>query len=137
YVPCDILVMIIAWRLALWLYPPETAALPGGADFLRGQLAAMGPWSTAEVKSLALMLAAIALWVTDFLHHIPAPMICLGIGLLSLMPRVGVLDADDARRVNYLPIFFVAAATRLSNVLLPTQALDLVTTVLLAWVKPP
>ena len=136
YVPCDLLVMIIAWRLALWLYPPETAALPGGADFLRGQLRAMGPWSTAEVKSLALMLVAIALWVTDFLHHIPAPMIGLGIGLLSLMPRVGVLDAEDARKVNYLPIFFVAAATSLSNVLVQTKALDVVTTVLFDWMKP-
>src|SRR5260221_6767735 len=67
YVPCDILVMIIAWRLALWMYPPEIAELPGGADFLRGQLHAMGPWSTAEIKALALMLAAIGLCVTGFL----------------------------------------------------------------------
>ena len=136
FVPCDILVMIVAWRLALWLYPPETAALPGGADFLRGQLSAMGPWSATEIKSLALMLVAIALWVTDFLHHIPAPMIGLGIGLLSLLPRLGVLDADDARKVNYLPIFFVAAATSLSNVLVQTRALDVVTTVLFNWMKP-
>jgi solute carrier family 13 (sodium-dependent dicarboxylate transporter), member 2/3/5 len=136
YVPCDILVMVIAWRLALWMYPPETATLPGGAEFLRGQLKAMGPWSTAEIKSLALMLIAIALWVTDFLHHIPAPMIGLGIGLVSLMPRIGVLEAEDARKVNYLPIFFVAAATSLSNVLVQTKALDVVTTVLFDWMKP-
>jgi len=136
YIPCDIIVMIVAWRLALWMYPPETAALPGGAEFLRGQLQAMGSWSVMEIKSLALMLIAIALWVTDFLHHIPAPMIGLGIGLLSLMPRIGVLDAEDARKVNYLPIFFVAAATSLSNVLVQTKALDVVTTVLFDWMKP-
>jgi solute carrier family 13 (sodium-dependent dicarboxylate transporter), member 2/3/5 len=136
YVPCDILVMIIAWRLALWMYPPETAALPGGVEFLRGQLKAMGRWSAMEVKSLALMLVAIALWVTDFLHHIPAPMIGLGIGLVSLMPKIGVLEADDARRVNYLPIFFVSAATSLSNVLVQTKALDVVTTVVFNWMKP-
>jgi sodium-dependent dicarboxylate transporter 2/3/5 len=136
YIPCDIIVMIVAWRLALWMYPPETAALPGGAEFLRGQLQAMGSWSVMEIKSLALMLIAIALWVTDFLHHIPAPMIGLGIGLLSLMPRIGVLGAEDARKVNYLPIFFVAAATSLSNVLVQTKALDVVTTVLFDWMKP-
>ena len=66
--------MVIAWRLALWLYPPETAALPGGADYLRQELRAMGPWSWLERKSAALMLIAVALWMTDFLHHIPAPM---------------------------------------------------------------
>ncbi len=136
YIPCDILVMIVAWRLALWLYPPEVAALPGGGDFLRGQLHAMGRWSAAERKSLALMLVAIGLWVTDFLHHIPAPMIGLGVGLLSLLPRIGVLDADDARQINYLPIFFVAAATSLSNVLVQTKALDVVTAVLFNWMEP-
>jgi len=118
------------------LYPPETAALPDGAEFLRRQLKAMGPWSAMELRSLALMLVAIALWVTDFLHHIPAPMIGLGIGLLSLMPRIGVLDAEDARKVNYLPIFFVAAATSLSNVLVETKALDVVTAALFNWMKP-
>jgi len=136
YVPCDILVMIIAWRLALWMYPPEVAALPGGAEFMRGQIKAMGRWSSAEIKSLVLMLIAIALWVTDFLHHIPPPMIGLGIGLVSLMPRIGVLDAEDVRKVNYLPIFFVAAAVSLSNVLVQTKALDVVTTVLFEWMKP-
>jgi len=136
YVPCDILVMIIAWRLALWMYPPETATLPGGAEFLDGQLTAMGPWSTAEIKSLALMLIAIGIWVTDFIHHIPAPMVGLGVGLLALMPRIGVLDADDVRKINYLPIFFVAAAVSLSNVLVQTKALDAVTAVLFEWMKP-
>jgi anion transporter len=136
YVPCDILVMIIAWRLALWMYPPEMAELPGGAEFLRGQLRAMGPWSAPEIKSLVLMLVAIALWVTDFVHHIPAPMIGLGIGLVSLMPRIGVLDAEDARHVNYLPIFFVAAAVSLTNVLVETKALDVVTKGLFDWMTP-
>ena len=39
YLPCDIIVMIVAWRLALWLYPPETASLPGGSDFLQARAA--------------------------------------------------------------------------------------------------
>src|SRR5258708_38482826 len=38
--------------------------------------------------------------------------------------------------VNYLPIFFVAAATSLSNVLVQTKALDVVTTALFDWMKP-
>src|SRR5262245_61555550 len=38
FVPCDIVVMLIAWRLTLWLYPPETVELPGGSGFLRQQL---------------------------------------------------------------------------------------------------
>src|SRR6185436_12055184 len=58
------------------------------------------------LKSAALMLIAIALWITDFVHHIPAPMIGLGVGLLAIFPVVGVLDTRDVRSINFLPIFF-------------------------------
>jgi di/tricarboxylate transporter len=136
YLPCDIIVMIVAWRLTLWLYPPETATLPGGAAFLRDELRKMGAWSALERKSALLMLVAIGLWMTDFLHHIPPPMIGLGIGLLSIVPVIGVLDTKDVRTINFLPIFFVAAAVSLSNVLVQTRALDVVTGVLFEWMKP-
>ena len=136
YLPCDIIVMIVAWRLTLWLYPPETAELPGGAEFLKQELRQMGPWSALEIKAAALMLIAIGLWVTDFLHHIPSPMIGLGIGLLAIMPAIGVLDTKDVRTINFLPIFFVAAAVSLSNVLVQTKALDVVTGALFEWMKP-
>jgi solute carrier family 13 (sodium-dependent dicarboxylate transporter), member 2/3/5 len=136
YLPCDIIVMIVAWRLALWMYPPEVAALPGGSEFLERELRAMGRWSPLEIRAAALMLLAIGFWITDFIHHIPAPMVGLGIGLLAIMPRVGVLDTDDIRTINYLPIFFVAAAVSLSNVLAETKALDVLTGVVFEWMKP-
>ena len=136
YLPCDIIVMFVAWRLALWLYPPETVTLPGGADFLRDELRKMGPWSTAELKSAALMLIAIGLWITDFVHHIPAPMIGMGIGLLAIIPVIGVLDTKDVKSINFLPIFFVAAAVSLSNVLVQTKALDVITGALFTWMEP-
>lgn len=136
YLPCDILVMIIAWRLALWMYPPEAVALPGGAAYIERELSAMGRWSWLEIKSGALMAIAIGLWVTDIIHHIPAEMIGLGIGLLAIMPRVGVIDTEDVRRINYLPIFFVAAAVSLGNVLAETKALDLLTAVLFEAIGP-
>src|SRR5207244_2034481 len=136
YLPCDILVMMVAWWLALRMYPPEIAVLPGGAEYLERQIRAMGPWSGAEIRAAVLMSIAVALWVTDFLHHIPAPMIGFGVGLLAIVPGIGVLETDDLRRINYLPIFFVAAAVSLSNVLAESKALDIVTTTLLAWVQP-
>ncbi len=136
YLPCDIIVMIVAWRLALWMYPPETAALPGGSDYLQREIRAMGPWSKAEIRAALLMSLGVGLWVTDFLHQIPPPMIGLGVGLLASMPRIGVLDTDDVRKINYLPIFFVAAAVSLSNVLAQSKALDVLTTMLFNWIEP-
>ena len=136
YLPCDVIVMIVAWRLALWLYPPETAALPGGSAYLEREMRAMGRWSAAERKAALLMAGAIALWVTDFVHHIPAPMIGLGVGLLAVIPGLGVLETEDVRRINYLPIFFVAAAVSLSNVLAQTKALDVLTATLFKGIEP-
>jgi solute carrier family 13 (sodium-dependent dicarboxylate transporter), member 2/3/5 len=136
YLPCDIITIFAAWRLTLWMYPPEKAELPGGAAFLDAAVARMGRLSTMEKKSALLMAIAIGLWVTDFLHHIPPPMIGLGIGLAAVLPGIGVLDTDDLRRVNYLPIFFVAAAVSMGHVLIETKALNVITDAVFGWMAP-
>src|SRR6266850_164215 len=48
YLPSDILTILVAWRLTLWLYPPETASLPGGIRYLQDELQKMGPWKPIE-----------------------------------------------------------------------------------------
>ena len=136
YLPLTLITILIAWRLTLWLYPPEKPALPGGSRYLREELDKMGRWTTAEKKSLLLLVIAVALWLTDFAHHISPSVIGLGIGLLAVVPRIGVLDAEDLKRVNYLPVFFVAAAVSMGKVLIATKALDVLTGVLFAWMDP-
>src|SRR5262249_4610934 len=125
-----------AWRLTLWLYPPEKTVLPGGTTFLADELRKMGPWSLLEKKSACLMGVAVGLWMTDFLHHISPAMIGLGIGLLATLPRLGVLEVEDVKRINYLPVFFVATAIGMGEVLTVTKGLDVLTKVLFAWMEP-
>ena len=136
YLPCDVITIVVAWRLTLYFYPPEKPTLPGGERVLHDAVRALGPWSALEKRAAMLMAAAILLWMTDFIHHIPAPMIGLGIGLAATLPLVGVLDIDDVRRVNYLPIFFVASAVSMGQVLVATNALDVLTDALFAWMTP-
>jgi len=136
FLPSDIITILVAWRLTLWLYPPETASLPGGIQYLRDELRNAGPWSSLEKKSLALMLGAIAFWATDFLHHISPSMIGLGIGLLSVLPFVGILDISDVKKLNFLQLFFVAAAVSMGNVLSATKGLAFLTNTVLAWLEP-
>jgi anion transporter len=136
YLPCDLITIFVAWRLTLYLYPPEKPALPGGGRFLADELARMGRWSGLEKRCAALMAIAIGLWMTDFVHHIPPPMIGLGIGLAAVLPVIGVLDTEDLKRVNYLPIFFVAAALSMGLVLMETKALGLLTDLLFGWMRP-
>jgi anion transporter len=136
YFPLTIITILVAWRLTLWLYPPEKPALPGGTQHLKEELEKMGRWSAAEKKAAFLLLLAVTLWLTDFLHHISPAMIGLGIGLAAALPRVGVLSIEDLKRVNYLPVFFVAAAVSMGKVLISTKALDVVTGFLFTWMAP-
>src|SRR5436309_65155 len=83
-------------------------AQAGGCYYFRAEIANMGPRSSLEKKAALLMAVAIVLWLTDFLHHISPAIIGMGVGLFALLPRVGILDIEDMKRLNYLPVFFVA-----------------------------
>ncbi len=136
YLPSDIITILVAWRLTLWLYPPEVASLPGGVQHLKDELRKTGPWTLLERKCLALMLIAIALWATDFIHHIPSSMIGLGIGLLAVLPFLRILAIDDLKKLNFLQLFFVAAAVSMGKVLSASNALAVLTNIVFAWMEP-
>lgn len=136
YLPVDLVLIVVAWRLTLRFFPPEKPALPGGSAYLTQELAKLGTWKPIEKKSLIFMAAAVVLWLTDFLHHVPPSKIALGVVLLALLPRVGVLGMEDLRRVDYLLVFFVASVVSMSRVLTATKSLDLFTQVLFGWITP-
>jgi sodium-dependent dicarboxylate transporter 2/3/5 len=137
YLPCDILTILIAWRLTLWMYPPEKNSLSGAeATYLEQDIRQLGGWSAETTRAAVLIALAIGLWLTDFLHHISPSIVGLGVGLAAVLPGIGVLTVDDLRRMNYLPVFFVAAAVSMGDVLAQTKALDLVTSALLSWMDP-
>ena len=136
FLPVDLLTIVVAWRLTIWLFPPELAAPPGGARFLDEELQRIGPLSALEMRSAGLMILAMGLWMTDFIHHIPAPMIGIGVGLLATVPGIGVLDVDDVKKVNFLTIIFVAAAISTGDILRETGALKIMTDVAFGWLAP-
>lgn len=136
YLPCSLATILVSWRLILWFYPPEKAELPGGTGFIKDELRKMGRWSPAEKRALFLMLIALTLWMTDFLHHLSPALVTLGIGLFALLPRVGILESEDLKKLNYLPVFFVATAISMGEVLVSAKALDVLTNTLFAWMVP-
>lgn len=138
FFPCAVVTIFGIWRLVLWLYPPDddAAALISGAAFLQDEIGQMGPWTRMEKRALLLMLLAIALWMTDLIHHISPAVIGLGIGLFACLPRVGVLDEKDMKKLNFLLVFFVAAAISMGTVLLDTGALRTMTAIMFDWMRP-
>jgi len=136
FLPCSIITVLFSWWLTLRLYPPEQAVLAQGRDYFRGELDKMGAWTPVETRAAILVACALLLWVTDFLHHISPVMIALGVTLFALLPRVGVLDVDEMRKLNYMPVFFVAAAVSMGNVLDATKAVEVLTHIVFGGIAP-
>ena len=136
FFPCALAVIFVTWRLVLWLFPPEEEALEGNTAYLERESKKLGAWSSLEIKSLIFMLIATSLWATDLLHHISPAVIGIGIGLLAAVPGIGILETEDLRRLNILPVLFTAAAISLSNILIQTQALHAMTGVMFGWMRP-
>jgi solute carrier family 13 (sodium-dependent dicarboxylate transporter), member 2/3/5 len=70
------------------------------------------------------------------LHHISPSMIGLGIGLASLLPFLRILGVEDLRKVNFLQLFFVAAAVGMGKVLIAAKGLDVLAQVVFSWLEP-
>jgi len=136
FLPCVVVTILFIWQLVLRLFPAEKGTHEGVSAYLEDSLAKMGPWSAAEKRAMFLMLIAIGLWMTDLLHHISPAVIGIGAGLLALTPGLGLLNQEDLKKYNFLPILFVAAAISMGDVLVQTKALDLLTNVMFAWMRP-
>jgi len=98
-----IMPVLIAWRFG---EPPQTTVKPA-AD--RAEDGGATAWSRSERLLLAIVMVAIALWATDFLHRISPAWVALGAAVICLTPRIGVLPASViVEKLNFGPWFFVA-----------------------------
>ncbi|MFO1189711.1 MAG: SLC13 family permease [Alphaproteobacteria bacterium] len=84
-------------------------------DPVRQPAAAMTP----EQKRLAVILvAALGLWMTDFLHGISPAWVALAAGLMCFVPGVNVVPRDTIeRRLNYGTFIYVAGLLGLGNLI--------------------
>jgi anion transporter len=136
YLPVDIITVLFAWRLTLWMYPPEKTSFANETQYLENEIRQMGAWNAGSTRAALLIALAIGLWLTDFIHHIPPSVIGLGIGLAAVLPGIGTLTVDDLKKLNYLPVFFVATAISMGVVLVETKTLGLLTDFMVAWMEP-
>lgn len=118
-----LLLTFFSWFLIQKLYPPETASLPGGEEFLRQELAALGPMDARQKKVLAVFLATIFFWMTGEWFHLDATTVCLAGALLLLLPGMDVLDwRTVCPRLNYDILFIAGGGLSLGNLLLKNGA---------------
>ncbi|HYK80933.1 MAG TPA: SLC13 family permease, partial [Micropepsaceae bacterium] len=95
FFPCSVVTILIGWRLTLWLFPPEIESLESRRAEVQAHFRAVVPWSPMATKACVLVLLALTLWLTDWLHGISAAKVAFGVGLIGLLPFVEVLNAED------------------------------------------
>ena len=72
----------------------------------------------ARPRLAVMMAAGLVLWATDALHGISPAWIALALGVLCVLPGIGVLDPSDLqKKVNLRPAFYVAAILGVGAVL--------------------
>ncbi len=125
HVPTILLSIPACWLVAKWLFP------------YRSPLARTAPpareWSSAERRCASLLGIAFVLWSTGFIHRIHPAMVALGIGLVAVLPGIGMLKPKDLREFDFLPFLFAASALSLGMALMESGALNAITGLLGSW----
>ena len=130
-VPAAVLMLPCAWRLLLWIFPPEIDRLPIKREEIAEKLAGLGPLQSAEIKTLTVFAVTISLWlVTPALSSLsggainpPLQAVALFGGISLFLPRMNVLSWKEAQHdVDWGGILLIAAGISLGMTVFETGA---------------
>jgi len=118
--PVVLATMLIAWilgpKLLFKLQKKENKpAVKGGIEVMKKQLTDMGKMSKLEIKGALIFGLVIFLWVTDRFHmsmfgfEVNAVMAAMVGGIITLMPKVGILKWNEADIPWHLMLFSAGA----------------------------
>ncbi len=97
--PVVALLIPLAWKLLLVVYPPEKDTIEGGGEMVQKELQQMGPLSAKQKHVYILLALALFLWTADsFLSLMPGWLYIASviISLIFVMPGVGVVKWKEA-----------------------------------------
>ena len=130
-VPASLLMVPIAWRLLLWLFPPELQRLPLSTRDVEHRLAALGGLKRNERATLLIFVAVIALWLmtpalqawTNGQIAPPVEAVALAGGLSLFFPGIRVLNWKEAEReIEWGGVMLIVAGLSLGLAVFETGA---------------
>lgn len=105
-VPWAVIMLVIAWLvLTRLVYRPEVTVIPGGAEMIRDELAALGPMRTPERRVAWIFATAIFFWlVVPFLADVEA--------IASALPFLSNISDPQVAMAAAVACFLVPAERR-------------------------
>jgi sodium-dependent dicarboxylate transporter 2/3/5 len=120
--PASLLMIPLAWRILLWLFPPELHRLPISDAQIRDRLRNLGPMTRAEQTTLAVFVSVIACWLLGPLLAtasrgrvtLPVEGVALAGGVALFAPGLRVFSWKDAEReIDWGGVMLIAAGLSL------------------------
>ncbi|ADK68567.1 sodium/sulphate symporter [Olsenella uli DSM 7084] len=112
----SIIMTVITMLLFLVLFKP-TKTYTVNKDQIRERIEQAGPMTKLEKKTAVWLVIAIALWMTDSLHHVDIAWVTFIVGMLMSFPAIGdVVSAKDWSAVPVHVLIFLTAAMAIGKV---------------------
>ena len=116
YSVANLPLLFAALITTLFIFKPKNP-ISISPDEIKAELDKMGPVTPLEIRCAILLGIAVLLWVTDMFHHIPPPTVAIVITGAFFLPKLGVLEADDLKGVNWWTPVFMGAAICLGTIM--------------------
>jgi len=101
----------------LWLFPAVSRSAAAHAENA-------GPLTPEQRRMVAILVASLVMWATDFIHGIQSGWIALAAGTACLLPGIGVMPVAAFNQVRVGTYFYVGATLGLGLVIQKTGLSD-------------
>ena len=119
-VPASLIMVPFAWRILLWMFPPEIDRLPIDTETIRARLRDLGPLRRGESRTLLVFASVVALWLFT---PLPIEAVGLGGGVALFLPGIRVLSWKEAEaQVEWGGVMLIVAGLSLGLAVYDTGA---------------
>ncbi len=122
--PFSMAMSVALYFVMMWMLPPGTDTVPGGAGAVARSRAALGPMSGKEKRLLTISLILLGFWATEgVLHPFDSSTTTTAAVALLFMPGVGVMTWKEAQpRIPWGTLVLFGIGISLGTALLTTKA---------------
>lgn len=121
--PYAVIMTVALYFIMMWMMPPETREVPGGAGAVKKALAELGPMKPSELKLLVISLSLIGLWATEgVIHSFDTSTTTVAAIALLFLPGINVLTWKQAQpAIPWGTIVLFGIGISLGSALLSTK----------------